>query len=83
VFETVLTIWPSHFAALGPASEVVQGVAATIGAEILLGGFVAGTAQQLVRRGLGRMRDDGALADAGYLGGWATAVALVSGLLVR
>ena len=64
--------WTS-LAGIGPGSSVVEVVAASVGAGILLGGFFAGTAA-LLRPG----RDANHLAMAGYLGGWLAAALLLS-----
>lgn len=55
----------------------------SVGAGILLGGFVVGTAQRLACAGIDRGRGDDPVVDAGYAGGWIAAAALVIDLLVR
>jgi hypothetical protein len=61
-------------AGIGPMSRGAEAIAASVGAGILLGGFVAGTIALL---GFERMARD-RVADAGYLGGW-----LAVGLLLH
>ena len=69
-------------AGIGPASSVLETIAASVGAGLVLGGFVAGVAGLLM--GVRPTRDQ--LSDAGYLGGlFALAIVLVdsASLIVR
>lgn len=70
------------FAAVGAASSVLEGAATSVGAGILLGGFVAGTVQRLTGMCGGAGREDDGVVDAGYGGGWIAVAVLVGDLLV-
>ena len=70
--------WPSPLAALGVASSIVEMIATSVGAGILLGGFFAGTAAMLDRDGSRQRR----VAGAGYVGGWLALVALLVDALI-
>ncbi len=58
--------WLRPFGAAGLASTAIEAVATTVGAGMLLGGFVAGTAAQLARDHAAPDR----IPEAGYVGGW-------------
>ena len=66
-------------AGIGPGSSAVEIAATSVGAGILLGGFVAGTVALLWRGG----PEAGHIATAGYLGGWAALGLLLRDLFFR
>ena len=70
--------WSFPLAALGVASSIIETIATSVGAGILLGGFFAGTAAMLDRNDSRQRR----VAGAGYVGGWLALVALLVDLLV-
>ena len=70
--------WLPPFGAAGFASAAIEAIATTVGAGMLLGGFVAGTVAQLARN---RAVSD-RIPEAGYVGGWiALGVFLADSLL--
>jgi hypothetical protein len=68
----------AQIAALGPLSAAIEALAATVGAGVLLGGFVAGSALRILRR-----RDDDLVADIGFACGWAALAVTLFDLTVR
>lgn len=79
--ETALSA-PLLVAALGTASAAIEAAAASVGAGVLLGGFLVGTFQRLVHGAGSRGRGDDAIVDAGYSGGWISVAVLVADLLI-
>jgi hypothetical protein len=76
-------LWQSRYpqcALIGTASAAIEAAATTVGAGVLLGGFVAGTVQRLLYDD-GRREDDGKVVDVGYGGGWVAGAALMVDLL--
>ena len=70
--------WLPPFGAVGSASAAIEATATTVGAGMLLGGFVAGTAAQLARSGAAPDR----IPEAGYVGGWIALGAFLADLLL-
>jgi len=68
----------AQIAALGPLSAAIEALAATVGAGVLLGGFIAGSALRILRR-----RDDELVADIGFACGWAALAAALFDLMMR
>lgn len=64
--------------ALGTVSAVVEAIATTVGAGMLLGGFVAGAFALLSRSGPAQ----GGVADASYVGGLGAAAVLGADLIL-
>ena len=67
------------FAAIGPATSVLEAAATAVGAGMLLGGFVVGVASLISRRGYKSAR---AIGGAGYVGGVAALALLLVDLII-
>jgi hypothetical protein len=79
VGDIVLIVWLPSIAALGVASTAIETVATSVGAGIVLGGFLAGTARLL---NPGRAAPE-QVVEPGYMGGWIAFLAVVADAAVE